>query len=260
MESASQRAQEGEFGSRSIESVEAGSDVRKSHPERWGSARGGGAPDTVVDHVEDQTGGVGLGSDLDLTWMWGGFDAVSDGVFNERLEHEGWNEAGAGARLEVELADETRAEADLLDIEVAVEEAEFILKGRLLAGGLGEGEAQEVGESDEHFLGGSGIFADERDDGVEGVEEKMRLELGLERVEPRLGEVGFEGEGAVFAFAITAVEMGGVCDADDRGERKSVEEDGRRTSVARARKESRQCSRFFDVEVERSSFGVGRGW
>ena len=56
-----------------------------------------------------------------------------------------------------------------------------------------EQNAQDVGELYDHLAGELWLGADERRDGVEGVEEEVRIDLALEGV-----ELGFEQESRLF--------------------------------------------------------------
>lgn len=129
-----------------------------------------------------------------------------------------------GIQLGLEV--QAGAEAESLDLQVEFEEADFVAEGDDGAGGLGQGEAKEFAERDEHFLGGARILAQEGGDGVEGVEEEVGLQLGLQGVEPRLGEMGFQGQRATFALAVSTVERDGVRDSRQRSERQQVEQEG----------------------------------
>ena len=72
-----------------------------------------------------------------------------------------------------------------LDIQVVVREGE-LLRERDEGLAVLEQDAQDVGEFDDHLPRELRPGADERGDGVQGVEEKVRVDLPLERVEPRL--------------------------------------------------------------------------
>ena len=75
---------------------------------------------------------------------------------------------------------ELRAEARLLEDEVAADVAQLVVEGDELAGPR-EPAAQVVGEGEHQPPRVVGIRADERGDRVQGVEDEVRLHLRLER-------------------------------------------------------------------------------
>lgn len=153
----------------------------------------------------------------DGTGLGGGFDAMADGIFEEGLEEEG-GDGGGEAILGDGFSDgEAMAEADFFDIEIASGEVEFLLEGGFGGIGSGEGEAEEIGEAGEHFVGGLGIAMDEGGDGVEGIEEEMGVELHAEGLETGLGELTGEGTGMAFAFTESGLLGEPMPDADDEG-------------------------------------------
>jgi hypothetical protein len=75
-------------------------------------------------------------------------------------------------------------ESDLLDVEILSGELEFFSEGDLLAIGVFEDSPHEVAQFDDH--GDSCVvsfLANETGDGVEGVEEEVRLYLAAESAE-----------------------------------------------------------------------------
>ncbi len=80
-----------------------------------------------------------------------------------------------------------------------------------------EQRAENVGQLDGHFASEFGFDADQRSDGVEGVEEKVRVDLALQGVEAR-----FEQEALLFfelqLHAQGVPDFDGDADDDGRGE------------------------------------------
>lgn len=161
-----------------------------------------------------------------------GFEPVADGVFDEGLEQEGGDEAIEGVRVEIGFELEPVPEAELLNVAVEFEEAHLLAQRGFLLGGLAEGKPEEVAEGDEHFLGGAGVLTEQGGDGIECVEEKMGLELGLEGVEAGPGEVGFERDGPPFAFAKAALEEDRVRGSNEGGTGEEIEKERRRRGPA----------------------------
>jgi hypothetical protein len=140
---------------------------------------------------------------------------VLEGVFDEGLEQEDWDEAIEGVLRDLLDDAEAVAEADLLDGEVAADELEFVAEGEFLGFGVFEGQAEEVAEIADHFVGRVWVPVDERGDGIEGVEEEVGLELGPECGKAALGEAGCEFEATAFAFAGPSRVQDGSGGADD---------------------------------------------
>ena len=55
-----------------------------------------------------------------------------------------------------------------------------------------ERHAQQIAEPRDHDVGGFDVLAHQRGDGVERVEQKVRMDLHLQRLHLRAGERGFE--------------------------------------------------------------------
>lgn len=177
----------------------------------------GGEAGAGIGDGEEEVLGSELGLEGDGTGLGRGFDAMADGIFEEGLEEEG-GDGGGEAILGDGFGDgEAVAEADFFDIEVTSGEVEFLLKSGFGGIGGGEGEAEEIGEAGEHFIGGFGVAMDEGGDGVEGIEEEVGVELHAEGLESGLGELA--GEGASVAFAIAEAGLLGepMPDTDDEG-------------------------------------------
>ena len=104
---------------------------------------------------------------------------------------------------------------DLLQLHVAIDEGQFPLQRDHLILGVVEGEAQQVAELFEHPAGRARRALDVRRDGVERVEQEMRVELGAERVEARLGQQPFELRRPDRAVARLILVLGGDVPADD---------------------------------------------
>src|SRR5208283_706894 len=102
-------------------------------------------------------------------------------VLRQRLERE-WRELDVMKRFGYGyLIADARAEAGFLDFEIVAHDFEFLAQ-RNQAAVLGvEREAEQGGELADGILGASGVGGDERGDGVESVEEKVRVNTGFER-------------------------------------------------------------------------------
>ena len=124
-------------------------------------------------------------------------DAMSDGVFNERLEEKRRKVHGLGIFGNVFLHAEAGAEADFFDGEIALKQSQLFRKRNSGFFAEAERHAKKFGEEDAHFAGSGGIHAGEGADGVETVEKKMRVDLSFQGFQFGIASenAGFEGAG-----------------------------------------------------------------
>ena len=87
---------------------------------------------------------------------------------------------------------ETVAEARLLDLEVLGQEVELLLERHFLHADASQREAQQVAEPRQHRVGGVDVAVHQRRDGVQRVEQEMRLQLPLQRLQLRLDQPRLE--------------------------------------------------------------------
>ena len=78
-----------------------------------------------------------------------------------------------------------------------------------------EREAQQVGQLQRHVLGGRPVIARQRGNGVQGVEEEVRLQLDLQHFQLRVRQLRFQLRRLQFALAILAVIADGLRDQQD---------------------------------------------
>ena len=106
-------------------------------------------------------------------------------------------------------------EADLLNVDVLLQERELLLQRDFVDADAVERHAQQVGELQGHVLGGFAVVAGQRGDGVQRVEQEVRLELDLQHFELRVGELRLELRGEQLALLVLAVEGDGLGDEHD---------------------------------------------
>lgn len=135
--------------------------------------------------------------------------------------HQELGRVEAGGDLDRAL--EPLAEARTLDVEVGAADVELALQRVLLATRRREQAAIELRQAQQRALGRRGIRRDQGGDGVERVEQQMRIELRAQRrqlgleLEPlgTLGaQLGGDGGGARLAAQLPREE----CDGDERAE------------------------------------------
>lgn len=179
-----------------------------------------------------------------------GFTTVFAGVFEKRKNEGGGGGDGAGGGIGVDGVDEAVFEAGFFEAQVAFELVEFDAE-RGEAALRAEGVAEVVGEFlGDAFDGVAVVFFGE--DGVEGVEEKVRVDLGLE-----LAELGGAGGG----FEAGGVEFGGDgfgTDFDGEVEKAPAEEGEEAADDAEAHEHRAKFVRRRSADVRKDKmFGAG---
>lgn len=145
------------------------------------------------------TNGVEANSAVGPLW----FDAVFDRVFDEGLEDECGNLGVERRGVDGMLDAEPFAKTPLLQGEVTTEKIEFSAQGNFLLVGSVERGSKKFAEIAEHVVRSGGVSVNEGGNGVERVEEEMRIELHLKRGEPGLREACLSREGTALAFSCT---------------------------------------------------------
>src|SRR5207237_2414720 len=78
-----------------------------------------------------------------------------------------------------------------------------------------EREAQKIAQARDHAVGGARVAVDQSGDRVERVEEEVRVQLHLERLQLRAAQLRFKLRGERLALLIAAIVFDRVADADD---------------------------------------------
>ena len=112
-------------------------------------------------------------------------DRVLDQRLNEHRRNGGVLHLGSDIHLDLELI----AETNLLDLEVMLKKGELFSQRDLLPVLRLQRHAQQIAEMLDHAAGQLRIALHVRRDGIERVEEKMRIELHSQGVEPRLAKL-----------------------------------------------------------------------
>lgn len=198
----------------------------------------------VVDDGEDEVLVFAGRADGDETAADVRFDAVADGVLDERLEDEVGDLGVEGRGVDFHADIEAIAKTNLFNAEVTFQKSDLGAKRGERRAGLRHRHAQELGELDEHAVGGVDVGIHQGRDPVEGVEEKVGLELTKERLKAGLGEVFLELEGLNRALVVFAVVVERVANGDDD----PVDEEIEREGFDEERLEDFQESRLFADE------------
>ena len=130
--------------------------------------------------------------DRDFSDVAAGDHTVSDSVLHERLQQQCRDSSGCGPGIDPERHAQAIAESRFLDGDVMVQQFELLLE-------CDEGTPfpvkrlpQQLGQPGDHPVRLLRILEHECRDGVQRVEEEVRLQLSHESVEPRLHELHLE--------------------------------------------------------------------
>ena len=144
-----------------------------------------GDADAVVFDFDVQAAVAIGGAKLDFSAVEFGSEAVFEAIFDDGLQKHAGDEGFE--RFIVDVLDDVEvvaAEAGDLDIEIVVDEFELFAQ-RHKRFVLAEQTAENVAELEHHAASVIGIEADERGDGVQRIEKKVRIDLAGERVHAR---------------------------------------------------------------------------
>ena len=119
-------------------------------------------------------------------------DAVLDRVLDERLQQQRRYQRVECLGLDVVADHQTVGEACAFDLEVLAEKVELGVERDFLFAEPLEREPQQVAEPHQRAIGGVDVAVHQRGDRVQRVEEKMRMQLLLQRLELRLHEPGLQ--------------------------------------------------------------------
>ena len=115
-------------------------------------------------------------------------DPMHEGILNERLQREGRHHRIDVVR-NLPLHREAVGETHLLDVKISTRQFELVRECDFLHVARAECGAKQVGQPDDGALRQCGITSDQRHHRIERIEQKMRIELRLQRAELRLREI-----------------------------------------------------------------------
>jgi hypothetical protein len=208
----------------------------------------------IVADLKDELAVFAAGAEVDFAGLGVGFDAVADRVLDDGLEDEVRDFGVQGVFGNVHRDGEAVAETGLFDFEVALEEGDFVAERDDMFVGVVQGVAEEIAEFGDHAIGFFDVDVHEGADAVEGVEEEVRIELGLEGDEFGLGEAAFEFGGFEVVFAEFAVVLDGVADGEDDPVNPEVEVKGSCEKINEHAAEIRRVA--VDVEFDLGNCGT----
>src|SRR5262249_41674287 len=142
-------------------------------------------------------------------------DAVLDRVLDERLQDHPRHFAVERVGFDRHADSETILEARLFDVEVLLQELGLFLQRHLRLAAAIERDAEQIAQPADHSVGGIRIAVHERGNGVQRVEQEVRVQLRLERLEARLDDLRLELRGAQLPLLRLVIEGDRVADAHD---------------------------------------------
>ena len=102
--------------------------------------------------------------------------------------------------MDVELDPQALSKPRLLNLQVLFQEVEFLLQRNFLRPDALERQPEQVAELREHRIGRFSIAVHQRRDRMQRVEEEVRVQLALERLQARLREPRLELRGCELAL------------------------------------------------------------
>src|SRR5439155_6387230 len=149
---------------------------------------------------------------------------MAKGVFHQGLQKQGRHQAIEGGGFDTLFESEAVAQSRLLDLNVAFEESQVFAERNLLAIRLTQGQPQQLAERGQRLLSGTRVTAEQSGHSIERIEQEMRLQLRLERMQSCARQVRLKQNGTPLALAIAAIEVDRVGQAYQRTVRQNVQQ------------------------------------
>ena len=105
-----------------------------------------------------------------------------EGVLDQGLQGKGGKDHVQQRRIDIDIDRQSIVETGLLDLQVRIHLVELLGECREVAAAL-QVLPEKIGKVDQQVLAPHGIDAEDRDDGVQGVEEEVRVDLRLEELQ-----------------------------------------------------------------------------
>src|SRR3954451_3622396 len=111
-----------------------------------------------------------------------------DGILNQRLKRQAWYIDSQKVSRYVHVDFQPIMKACLFDLEIFADKLEFALQGDLVLAPF-EGHTQQVAEADQQMARSLDVFLHQDSNGVETVEQKVRMQLALKVLKFGVGEL-----------------------------------------------------------------------
>src|SRR5690242_17188260 len=115
-----------------------------------------------------------------------------DRVLDQRLKDQSRNLGIHRSWIDLIVNRQPILKPCLLDFEILLQKLQFLLKRHARGIRSRERDAEQVGEATDHSIGGVWLRVNQRGNCVQRVEQKVRVELRLERLQSRFGQSRLE--------------------------------------------------------------------
>src|ERR671939_594625 len=164
-----------------------------------------GESGAVVPHLDDEELAPQSRANFDLAGAGARGDGVADGVLDDGLQDEVRDAHVERFGVNLDARREAVLKTYPLDLQVTMQELHLLIQRDLLRAGVLQRQAQEVAEARDHRAGRLSVLVEQGRDGVERVEEEVRVELHLQSLKLRLRELCLKLRGAQLALAVAPV-------------------------------------------------------
>src|SRR6266853_1366208 len=106
--------------------------------------------------------------------------------------------------------------SDLLYLKITTYEFKFVAERGDLSSCIIQGHSKHVAEAGHHSVSGLNVGQHQRRNRVQGIKQKMRLQLSFQRVEMRFRQLPLELSCAELSLPKSAVIRRGMCDEHNR--------------------------------------------
>src|ERR1043166_4984710 len=140
---------------------------------------------------------------------------MSHGVLDDRLEDQIRNADVEHLWIDANIGRESILKTNPLNLEVAVQELDLLLKCDLHRTGVLECQAQEVAETRDHLAGGLCVPVQQGRDRMQRIKKEVRMNLHLQRFQLRLHELSAKLRSLQLVLAEAVVVVEGVAHQQD---------------------------------------------
>ena len=171
-------------------------------------------PRPIVSDAQPERVAVGLRFDRERARAHHRLEPVADGVLDERLQDQRRHQDVHRGDVDAILDPQPIAEVHLLDVEIRAQVFELLRELDFLDADLAQRDAQQIAQPLDHQVGLFRIAMDQRRDRVQRVEQEVRMQLLLQRLQLRFHQPRFETRRSHFARARLAVVVHRVLQTD----------------------------------------------
>src|ERR1019366_674934 len=188
-----------------VQLLQAGARVAQPHAFWWNAAAMAGQPLAVVADLHPQLIEDLASRDANPSGGEARAYAMANGILHQRLQNQVRDQGRSGVRLDIHFHPQAVLEACLLDVNIFLQEGQLATERHLVDADRVERQAQQVRQLQSHVFGGGTIVSGQGGDGIQGIEQEVRFQLNLQRLELRISQLGFQLRGLQLALPILAV-------------------------------------------------------